>query len=128
MKKTLISFTLALTFVGSASFAGMVETVDSAKGQVVAAAETGMTLYTFRKDTAGSSACYDACAEKWPPFLAAEEDEETVEGDLSVIERTDGSYQWAMKGMPLYFFAGDSAQGDAKGDGVQGVWDAVHPG
>ena len=37
------------------------------------------------------------------------------------------TYQWAMKGMPLYFFAGDGAKGDAKGDGVKGVWDAVQP-
>ena len=127
MKLAIISASFALILGGSAAFAGMVETVDSAKGPVVAAADGGMTLYTFHKDKAGASTCYDACAMNWPPFLATEEDEDKVEGDLTVIDRTDGTYQWAMKGMPLYFFSGDAAKGDAKGDGVNGVWDAVHP-
>jgi predicted lipoprotein with Yx(FWY)xxD motif len=127
MKLAFISVGFAVVFGGSAAFAGMVETVESAKGPVVADAATGMTLYTFRKDKAGASSCYDACAGAWPPFLADEADEDKVEGDLTVIERTDGTYQWAMKGMPLYFWSGDAAKGDATGDGVKGVWDAVRP-
>ena len=103
MKLAIISASFALILGGSAAFAGMVETVESAKGPVVAAADGGMTLYTFQKDKAGASTCYDACAMNWPPFLATEEDEDKVEGDLTVIDRTDGTYQWAMKGMPLYF-------------------------
>ena len=126
MKLTFISLSLAVILGGTAAFAAMTETVDSAKGKVVAASDSGMTLYTFRKDTVGKSACYDACATNWPPFLADEADEEKVEGDLTVIERTDGTYQWAMKGMPLYFFAGDAAKGDANGDGMKEVWDVVH--
>ena len=126
MKLTIISVGFAVALGSSAAFAGMTETVDSANGAVVADAATGKTLYTFRKDTAGSSACYDDCAKAWPPFLAP--DEGAVEGDLTVIERTDGTYQWAMKGMPLYFFSGDKAKGDANGDGMKDVWDAVHPG
>lgn len=127
MKFAAISVGFALIINGSTAFAGVVETVDSPKGPIVAASEGGMTLYSFRKDTVGASTCYDACAGNWPPFLADEEDEDKVEGDLTVIVRTDGTYQWAMKGMPLYFFAGDAAKGDANGDGVKGVWDAVHP-
>ena len=126
MKLTFISLSLAVILGGTAAFAAMTETVDSAKGKVVAASDSGMTLYTFRKDTVGKSACYDACATNWPPFLADEADEDKVEGDLTVIERTDGTYQWAMKGMPLYFFAGDAAKGDANGDGMKEVWDVVH--
>lgn len=125
MKLTLISVGFAALFASTAAFAAVTETVDSAKGKIVAATDSGMTLYTFRKDTAGKSACYDACATNWPPFLADEADEDKVEGDLTVIERTDGTYQWAMKGMPLYFFAGDAAKGDAKGDGMKEVWDVV---
>ena len=127
MKLTFISVAITLALSGSAAFAEMVATVEGAKGPVVVAAESGMTLYTFRKDTAGTSKCYDACAGNWPPFLADEEDESKAEGDLTVIERTDGTYQWAMKGMPLYFFSGDAAKGDVNGDGVKGMWDAVHP-
>lgn len=126
MKMPVISASFALILGGTAAFAAVTETVDSAMGKIVAASDNGMTLYTFRKDTAGSSSCYDACATNWPPFLADAADEDKVEGDFTVIERTDGTYQWAMKGMPLYFFAGDAAKGDAKGDGVKEVWDVVH--
>ena len=37
----------------------------------VLAAQNGMTLYTFDKDSDGKSACYDACAKNWPPYIAA---------------------------------------------------------
>lgn len=127
MKLTIISVGLAVVFGSTAAFAAITETVDAAKGKIVAAADCGMTLYTFRKDTVGKSACCDACAANWPPFLADEADEGKAEGDLTLIERTNGTYQWAMKGMPLYFFAGDAAKSDANGDGVKGVWDVVHP-
>lgn len=127
MKLTLISAIFATALGGSAALADMVATVDSAKGAVLAGADNGLTLYTFRKDTAGSSTCYDACAGNWPPFLAAEEDEDKTEDDLTVIARTDGTYQWAKNGMPLYFFAGDAAKGDVNGDGMKGVWDAARP-
>ena len=37
----------------------------------VLADPNGMTLYTFDKDEAGKSNCYDECATEWPPFEAA---------------------------------------------------------
>ncbi|HEY8771951.1 MAG TPA: hypothetical protein VIM66_02125, partial [Candidatus Limnocylindria bacterium] len=36
--------------------------------------------------------------------------------------RDDGSKQVTHSGQPLYYFSGDQAAGDAKGDGVGGVW------
>jgi predicted lipoprotein with Yx(FWY)xxD motif len=50
-----------------------------------------------------------------------------AEGGLTVIERKDDTYQWALNGKPLYFWQGDSAKGDATGDGVGGVWAVVRP-
>ena len=38
------------------------------------------------------------------------------------MTRKDGAEQWAFKGMPLYYWAGDSKPGDTNGDGVGGVW------
>ena len=124
MKKTLLSavFTLAL---GAAAQAATIVEVDAGGAKVMASAETGMTLYTFRKDAENVSNCNADCAVKWPPFIA--EEDATAEGGLSVIERNDGSYQWALNGKPLYFWMGDAAKGDASGDGVGGVWDAVRP-
>lgn len=81
-------------------------------------AENGMTLYTFDKDTANTSNCYDSCAASWPPYLATGG---SMDG-LTTVERRDGTMQWAKDGEPLYFWVGDTAPGDTNGDGVGGVW------
>jgi predicted lipoprotein with Yx(FWY)xxD motif len=83
----------------------------------------GMTLYSFDKDTEGVSTCYEQCAINWPPALA--EEGATAEGDFTLVERTDGTMQWAYKGMPLYLWKDDAAVGDTTGDGVGGVWHLV---
>jgi predicted lipoprotein with Yx(FWY)xxD motif len=96
-----------------------------ADGALVGA--TGMTLYTFDKDTAGSgkSACNGACATNWPPFMAADSDKPA--GDFTIVTRDDGKKQWAAKGWPLYYWAKDSKPGDKTGDGVNGVWKTAKP-
>ncbi|MGH2615587.1 MAG: hypothetical protein ACRDJC_10140 [Thermomicrobiales bacterium] len=91
----------------------------------------GMTLYLFTPDTTpGESACYDQCAENWPPLTPG--DDMTlptgVPGDLSTIERTDGTQQVAYNDIPLYYFAQDQAAGDIVGQAVGGVWFVVPPG
>jgi predicted lipoprotein with Yx(FWY)xxD motif len=98
----------------------------SASGEVLTG-ENGMTLYTFAKDAAGVSNCDGDCAAKWPPFMATEEDEEAAKAPFSVIERSDETYQWAVNGMPLYFWVNDKAAGDTTGDGVGGVWSVARP-
>src|SRR5207247_10400607 len=60
-------------------------------------AANGMTLYMFKKDKPGESACYDKCAEAWPPLLVGA-DEKPITGDgitgkLGTIKRTDGKMQ-----------------------------------
>jgi predicted lipoprotein with Yx(FWY)xxD motif len=115
---------LVLLGTAAASAETLVE-VETAGGPVMAAAESGMTVYTFRKDAANQSNCYDDCAAKWPPFLAGASAK--AEGALGLISRKDGSQQWAIDGKPLYFWAGDAKEGDATGDGVGGVWDVVRP-
>ena len=94
------------------------------KGEVLAG-ENGMTLYTFKKDKHGESACYDMCATNWPPLTV----EPTAQpmGDYSIITRTDNTRQWAYKGAPLYYFVKDTKAGDKAGDGVGGVWKAARP-
>jgi predicted lipoprotein with Yx(FWY)xxD motif len=125
MKKTLISTALALVFGAGFASAAVLEEVATHGGAVMAASKTGMTVYTFQKDAEGVSNCYDDCAANWPPFAAAAEAQ--PEGDLGIIDRKDGTRQWTLKGMPLYFWVGDAAKGDATGDGVGGVWDVVRP-
>ncbi len=87
----------------------------------------GMTLYTFDKDVAGSgkSVCNGPCASNWPPLMASEG--EPASGDFSIITRDDGSKQWAVKGMPVYYWKKDSQPGEQSGDGVNGVWHVAKP-
>lgn len=84
--------------------------------------KTGMTLYTFDKDVAGSgaSACVNACADAWPPLFAA--DAAKAMGDFGVVNRNDGRKQWSYKGKPLHLSVGDRQAGDTTGNGKGGVW------
>jgi len=91
----------------------------------------GMTLYLFTNDTTeGESSCYDECVEHWPLFNP-EGDltlPEGVDGELTRIERTDGTQMVAYNGIPLYYFANDAAPGDTNGQEVGDVWYVVAPG
>ncbi len=42
-----------------------------------------------------------------------------------MTKRKDGAMQWVYDGHPVYFFKDDMAKGDAKGDGMKGVWHVV---
>jgi predicted lipoprotein with Yx(FWY)xxD motif len=89
----------------------------------------GMTLYTFKKDSAGKSACEGPCVEKWPLYF-----QETVgpkdglnAADFGTITRADGKKQTTYKGMPLYYFFKDAKPGDTTGQGVNDVWSVATP-
>ena len=89
----------------------------------VLASKDGKTLYTFTKDAAGKSNCNGGCATAWPPFVVA--NAALAGGDFSIVTRDDGTMQWAFKGQPLYFFAGDTKPGEMNGEGSGGVWFVV---
>ncbi|WP_283177612.1 hypothetical protein [Gemmobacter sp. 24YEA27] len=82
-----------------------------------------MTLYTFDKDTGGKSSCYDDCAAKWPPYLG-KAGEDKGEG-WTLVERKDGTHQWAYDGKPTYLYVEDTKAGDVMGDGKGGVWHVI---
>lgn len=116
----LIAATVALLALASCA------TVPGAGGSAVLTDDNGMTLYTFDKDPAEQSACNGTCAQKWPPYLVGGSDR-SADG-LSIIERDDGSEQWAINGKALYLWVGDAKPGDTTGDGVGGVWHIVSTG
>ncbi|WP_353474557.1 hypothetical protein PVT71_21665 [Salipiger sp. H15] len=97
---------------------------DTSLGAVLTDAK-GMTLYTFDNDMGGKSACYDKCAQNWPPLLAP--GGAMAEGDFGMTERSDGQMQWTYYGQPLYLWIKDQAPGDVTGDGVNGVWHVAKP-
>jgi predicted lipoprotein with Yx(FWY)xxD motif len=86
----------------------------------------GFTLYVFTADSGDESACYDGCAETWPPLLA----DTAISSDLDAslfgsISRTDGIEQLTINGMPLYLYAPDANPGDTTGQGFNDVWFVV---
>jgi predicted lipoprotein with Yx(FWY)xxD motif len=85
----------------------------------------GFVLYWFVPDTSTASKCTGSCATYWPPVTAPATAGSGVTGTLGSITRSDGSKQATYDGHPLYTYAGDTAPGEAKGNGLNasgGVW------
>ena len=125
MNKYLVStFVLAIA-AASAGLAQAAAPVKTAGGMLVNA--SGMTLYTFDNDTAGSgkSACNGPCAGLWPPVMA--EADAKPEGDMTLVTRDDGTKQWAYKGKPVYLYKSDMKAGDMTGDNFKNVWHVIKP-
>ncbi len=122
-KSTLIALALAAVLGACASVASL----PTKMADGVLTGPSGMTLYTFDRDAAGSgkSVCNGPCATNWPPLMAAASDQPS--GDYTIITRDDGSKQWAHKGKPLYFWAKDAKPGDKTGDGFNKVWSVARP-
>ncbi len=118
-----------LLYAGIASAAGVgVKAKDGIGSYLVD--DKGMTLYLFKKDTAGKSVCGAAngCVEKWPVFLADAAPGAGVDAAaIGTITRDDGKKQTTYKGLPLYYFFKDKAAGDTLGQGVNNVWYVVAP-
>jgi predicted lipoprotein with Yx(FWY)xxD motif len=125
MKLSTVAFaTVAIAFSGLPVFAedyaaGAVKTSEIG-GKEVLTDSKGMTLYTWDKDEAGVSNCYDKCAAAWPPLLAGPG--AVAEGEFTLVDRKDGSKIWAHEGLPLYLWIKDTKPGDTTGDGVGGTW------
>ena len=88
----------------------------------------GFTLYWFAPDTSTTSRCNGSCATFWPPVKGPATAGAGVTGKLATIKRSDGSLQATYNGHPLYTYSGDSAPGQAKGNGLNasgGVWHEV---
>lgn len=85
----------------------------------------GMTLYTYARDRSGQSNCTGGCSSIWPPLTA--DPDATPTGEFSLVQRSDGSVQWAYKNKPLYTWVSDQKPGDTTGDGVGGTWKVARP-
>jgi predicted lipoprotein with Yx(FWY)xxD motif len=104
----------------SASTTGTVITTDAGSAGAFLTNGSGRTVYLWAKDGMNMSACSGACAAAWPPVPAT--GKLTAAGgakasDLGTITRSDGTKQATYDGHPLYYFAGDSAAGQANGQG-----------
>jgi predicted lipoprotein with Yx(FWY)xxD motif len=89
----------------------------------------GLTLYTLSGETNGKFICTGACLKSWPPLLVSAGTTPKGPVKLGTIKRPEGRTQVTFKGMPVYTFSGDSAKGQANGEGLKdvGVWHVVTP-
>src|SRR5262249_24052493 len=96
---------------------------NTSAGTVISTTD-GLTLYTYDKDKPGVSDCYGQCAVVWHPYLVTGTYQPC--GDMTIVTRTDGTKQWAYKGMPLYTYTKDTAPGEVTGIGVENnTWHVV---
>jgi len=117
--------TAAAASAPASSSGGTTIAVRTISGQQVLTNAQGMTLYWFAPDTSTTSKCTGSCATYWPPVKGPATAGSGVTGTLSTITRSDGSSQAAYDGHPLYTYAGDTAPGQAKGNGLNvsgGLW------
>jgi predicted lipoprotein with Yx(FWY)xxD motif len=94
-------------------------------GTAVVTNSKGMTLYWFVPDSSTASKCTGSCATYWPPVTGPVTAGSGVTGTLGTITRADGTKQATYDGHPLYTYIGDTAAGQAKGNGLNlsgGLW------
>jgi predicted lipoprotein with Yx(FWY)xxD motif len=122
MKSVKLATAVLAALLALPAFAADGAPVHKANGMLVDA--SGMTVYTFDKDTAnsGKSACAGACADNW---VAVKAGDAPLSAPYSAITREDGTKQLAYKGKPLYTFVKDKKAGDKAGDKVKDMWHVV---
>jgi len=97
-------------------------------GVTVLTDASGFTLYWFAPDTATRSTCYGTCAGYWPPVTGTPSAGPGITGKLGTIKRSGGTTQVTYNGHPLYTYVGDTAPGQAFGNGIDlngGLWHEV---
>jgi len=92
----------------------------------------GMTLYMYPPDKKDVSVCYDACAQRWAPFLSDTGKVDSKSTDIktalfSTVKRKEGTNQVAFNGWPLYYFVNDKKAGDTLGQGTGDIWWVMTP-
>lgn len=102
-----------------------VHVADSNLGEILVGPD-GLTLYVFTADSDGTSTCYGACADLWPPVPAdVEISSDLDQSKFGSTTREDGSEQLTVNGMPLYWYTPDEMPGDTMGQGFNDVWFVV---
>ena len=120
------SSTSTSTSSPAAATAGSLKTATIGGATVLTSAK-GFTLYSFAPDTPAKSNCNGTCAQNWPP-VKGPATASGVTGTFGTITRSDGSVQATFDGHPLYTFVGDTAPGQAKGNGLNaagGLWHEI---
>ena len=112
--------------------AAVVSTAKTSLGTIIVNSN-GRTLYLFKKDRNGKSACSGQCAAFWPPLITSAKPRVTGGAKASLIgttRRADGRLQVTYNHHPLYTFVKDTKAGQTNGEGVNAfgaLWNAISP-
>ena len=116
------STTSSTTAGASSSGATVVTAVQSAGlGTILAAGPQRLTVYLFQADSGSKSACLQACAQVWPPVTTSGPPRASggaLASKLGMVRRADGSEQVTYAGHLLYYYASDTHEGTANGQGL----------
>jgi len=99
------------------------------KAETVLTNASGFTLYYFTPDSPAKIACTGSCAKIWPPLLVTSgtpASSPALPGKLSTLRSLNGD-QVLYNGHALYHYSGDSAPGQANGEGLFGKWFVATP-
>jgi predicted lipoprotein with Yx(FWY)xxD motif len=113
-------FLLHPSLTNAAGAGPVVSTAKTSLGRILVDAH-GRTLYLFKKDRKGKSACSGKCAGFWPPLIANGKPRAEGGARASLIgttRRADGRMQVTYNDHPLYGFVKDTKRGQTSGEGV----------
>lgn len=130
----LLAGTLAATALAASSALTLGSAANTTLGKPVAISTSGRTLYALSPETSRHLLCKSTeCFKVWPPVTVKSSKVRLkagsgVQGHLAILKRSNGMLQVTLRGEPLYRFSGDSAKGQAHGQGIEsfgGKWHAV---
>lgn len=104
-----------------------VETLKTATvaGHTIVVDGEGKAVYVYTRDNPGAttSTCTGGCASLWPAVTSAGAPTlQGVTGKIGSITGVNGKQQITVNGMPIYYYAKDTAPGQVTGQGVANVW------
>ena len=99
-------------------------------GKTILVDSRGRTLYRRTGERRGHILCTGSCAAIWPPVLVPrgahlKAGKGVKRSRLGTVRLPGGKRAAAYRGAPLRRFASDTKPGDAKGDGLQGIWHVI---
>lgn len=89
----------------------------------------GYTLYVYGKDEPFKSSCEDECTQKWLPYYVNSKgfgpSDDLLDKKINLIQRTNGSHQYAYGEKPLYYYYQDEQSGDINGNNINEFWSII---
>jgi predicted lipoprotein with Yx(FWY)xxD motif len=136
LPSAVLALTLGVTAIALAAKTGFAVSSahNSSLGEQIVVDGHGDTLYALTPETTHHLLCKSPeCLRFWPPLTVNSHKAKLkagagVKGKLGLLRRKHGVFQVTLRGMPLYHFSGDSAPGDAHGQGIKsfgGQWFAA---